>query len=152
MKQINSQSDLISMSSFAGPPYLRTGSSVCITLIRDPCICNRHNLCQTGSSYIHRRKPHQQCALNFIEQITRAHFLLLQPCQTSQTVGDFYDVIGRIGSISAFKVHPRRSPTIGDFYDGVNMKFACLGHRGCLILVFTCYQSLILSEFSILNL
>ena len=31
--------------------------------------------------------------------------------QTSQTVGDFYDVIGRIGSISTLKVHPRQSPT-----------------------------------------
>ena len=37
--------------------------------------------------------------------------------QPSKTVGDFYDVIGRIGSIFTMKVHPRRSLTVGDFYD-----------------------------------
>ena len=78
------------------------------------------------------------------------------PSQTCQTVGDFYDVIGRIGSISTFEgtVCPRRSsrsaiftmsvnmkfaclgrsPTSAIFTMSVNMKFACLGHRGCLIL------------------
>ena len=33
VKQVNSQSDLISMSIFAGPPYLTIRSSVCIILI-----------------------------------------------------------------------------------------------------------------------
>ena len=45
----------------------------------------------------------------------------------SQTVGDFYDVIGRIGSISTLKVHLRQSPTSAIFTMSVNMKFACLG-------------------------
>ena len=49
------------------------------------------------------------------------------PSQTSQTVCDFYDVIGRIGSISTLKVHPRQSPTSAIFRMSVNMKFACLG-------------------------
>ena len=78
VKQTNSQSDLISMLSFAGPSYLTVRSSVCIILIWDPCVCNLNNLCQTESSCI-RRKLHQQCALNFNEQIVRAYFLLLQP-------------------------------------------------------------------------
>ena len=76
VKQISSQSDLTSMSSFAGPSYLTVRSSLCIILIRDPCIFNLYNLCQTGSSYL-RRKPHQR-TLRFNEQITRTHFLLLQ--------------------------------------------------------------------------
>ena len=76
MKQIDSQSDLTSISSFARPSYLTVRSSVCVTSIWDPCIFNCYNLCQTGSSYL-RRKPHQ-CALRFNEQITRTHFLLLQ--------------------------------------------------------------------------
>ena len=67
MKQINNQSDLISMSGFAGLSYLTTWSSVCIILIWDLCICNLHNLCQTGYRY-RRRKPHQQRELNFNEQ------------------------------------------------------------------------------------
>ena len=86
--------------------------------------------------------------------------------QTSQTVGDFYDVIGRIGSISTLKIHPRQSPTSAIFTMSVNMKFACLGrsptigdfydeceHEICLSgtsvmldFVFACYQSLIFSE------
>ena len=77
VKQVNSQSDLISMSSFAGPSYLTIRSFVCIILIWDPCICNLCNLCQTGSNFT-LQKPHQ-CALNFTGQMTRAHFLLLQP-------------------------------------------------------------------------
>ena len=44
-----------------------------------------------------------------------------------QTVGDFYDVIGRVGSISTLKVHPRRSPTSAIFTVSVNIKFASLG-------------------------
>ena len=64
------------MSSFAGPSYLTVRSPLCVILIWDPCIFNLYNLCQTGSSYL-RRKP--QCALRFNEQITRTHFLLLQP-------------------------------------------------------------------------
>ena len=38
VKQTNSQSDLISMSNFAGPSYLTIRSSVYIILIWDPCI------------------------------------------------------------------------------------------------------------------
>ena len=88
------------------------------------------------------------------------------PSQASQTVGDFYDVIGTIGGISTLKVHPRRSPMSATFTISVNMKFACLGrsptigdfydeceHEICLSgtsamldFVFTCYQSLIFSE------
>ena len=41
--------------------------------------------------------------------------------QTSPTVGDFYDVIGRTGSISTLKVHPRRSPTSAILTINVNM-------------------------------
>ena len=77
VKQINSQTDLTSMSSFAGPSYLTVRSSLCIILVWDPCIFNLYNLCQTGSSYL-RRKPHQ-CAFRFSEQIIITHFLLLQP-------------------------------------------------------------------------
>ena len=62
VKQINSQSDLISMSSFADPSYLTIRPFVCIILIWYPCICNLHNLCQTESSYI-CQKPPQQWAL-----------------------------------------------------------------------------------------
>ena len=46
----------------------------------------------------------------------------------SQTVGDFYDVIRRIGSISTW-VHSRQSPTSAIFTVSVNMKFASLRHR-----------------------
>ena len=46
VKQINSQSDLIWMMSFAGPSYLTIRSSVYIILIWDPCIFNLYNLCQ----------------------------------------------------------------------------------------------------------
>ena len=35
----------------------------------------------------------------------------------SQTVGDFYDVIERIGSISTLKVLSQTVPDVGDFYD-----------------------------------
>ena len=35
---LNDQSDLILMSSFAGPSYLTIRSSVYVILIRDPCI------------------------------------------------------------------------------------------------------------------
>ena len=77
VKQVNSQSDLISMSSFAGPSYLTIRSCICIILIWDPCIFNLYNLCQTGFNYT-LQEPHQ-CALNFTEQITQGHFLLLQP-------------------------------------------------------------------------
>ena len=73
MKQSNCPSDLISMSSFAGKSYLTILSFVCIILITS--ICNLNNLCQTESSFI-SRKPHQQCVLNFNEQITRVQ---LQP-------------------------------------------------------------------------
>ena len=58
VKQINSHSDLISMSIFSVPSYLTIISSVCIILIWDPCICNLHNLWQTGSSYIRRKPDH----------------------------------------------------------------------------------------------
>ena len=77
VKQINSQSDLISMSSFTGPSYLTIKSSVCIIFNLRFCIFNLYNLCQIGSNYI-CRKP--QLALHFNEQMTRTrNFLLLQP-------------------------------------------------------------------------
>ena len=56
----------------------------------------------------------------------------------SQTVGDFYDVIGRIGSIFTLKVHSRQSPTSAVFTMSVNMKFArvCIGDAWvCLFLL-----------------
>ena len=65
VKQINSQSDLIWMTSFAGPSYLTVRSSVYIILMWDPWISNLYNLCQTGSNYI-RREP-QQYAVHFNE-------------------------------------------------------------------------------------
>ena len=88
------------------------------------------------------------------------------PSQTSQTVGDFYDVIGRIGSISTLKVLFQmvrevgdltmsvnikfaclgRSPTIGDFYDECEHEICLSGTSGMLDFVFTCYQSLIFSK------
>ena len=75
VKQINSQSDLTSISSFAGPSYFTVRSSLYTILIWDPCIFNLYNVYHTGSSLYLRRKPHQ-CALRFNEQITRTHFLL----------------------------------------------------------------------------
>ena len=65
MTQINSQSELISMSSLASPSYLTIRSSVYMILIWDPWIFNLYNLWQTGSSYI-GLKPHQ-CVLHFNE-------------------------------------------------------------------------------------
>ena len=75
VKQINSQSNLICMSSFAGPGYLTIRSSVYIVLIWDPYIFNLYNLWQTWyrCNYYMRRKP-DQYALYFSEQITRTHF------------------------------------------------------------------------------
>ena len=75
MTQINNQSDLISMSSIAGPSYLTIRSSVYMILISDPCIFNLSNLFQTGFSDI-CRKPHQ-CSLHFNEHMTSTQFLLL---------------------------------------------------------------------------
>ena len=72
VKQINSQSDLISMTNFAGPSQLTISSSAYIISISDYCIFNLHNLCQTRSNYL-RRKLYK-CALHFNEQITRTHF------------------------------------------------------------------------------
>ena len=59
----------------------------------------------------------------------------------SQTVGTFYDVTGRSGSISISKVLAifmmsgnkkfaclEQSPMVGDFTIIVNMKSSCLGH------------------------
>ena len=43
----------------------------------------------------------------------------------SQMVGDFYDVIGRTGSISALKVLSQTVPSVGEFYDECE-------HRICL--------------------
>ena len=77
VRQINSQADLTSMSSFYSPSYLTIRSFLYIILIWNPCIFNLYNLCQTGSSYL-GRKPHQ-CMLPFNEQVRRTHFLLLQP-------------------------------------------------------------------------
>ena len=65
-KQINSQSNLISMSNFAGPSYLTIISSVYIILIWDPCIFDLYNLCQIRSNYVHRTPD--QCALDFNEK------------------------------------------------------------------------------------
>ena len=62
VKQVNSQSDLISMSSFAGPFYLTVRSSVCIILIWDPCICNLYDPCQTGS-ILHTSETSPMCTL-----------------------------------------------------------------------------------------
>ena len=64
--ETNQRSDLIWMSSFAGPSYLTMRSSVYIILIWDPCIFNIYNLCQIRSSCI-RRKP-RQCGLHFNEK------------------------------------------------------------------------------------
>ena len=75
LKQVNNQSDLISMSSFAGPSYLTIRSSVRIILLWDPCICNIYNLCQTRSNYT-VQKPHQ-CALYFTEERTSFCYSLL---------------------------------------------------------------------------
>ena len=86
------------------------------------------------------------------------------PSQTSQTVGDFHDVIGRIGSISTLKVLSQTVPDVGDFYDECEHEIClygtvaddfydeceheiCLsGTSGMLDFVFICYQSLIFSE------
>ena len=71
--------------------------------------------------------------------------------QATQTVSDFYDVIGRIGKISTLKVHPQWSviftmnvnmkfvvrngrPRSGISTVSVNMKSTCLGHRGAWFL------------------
>ena len=75
-KQIDSQSNLISMLNFIGPSYLIIRSSVYTILILDPRIFNVYNLCQTGSTYI-RRKAHQ-FTVRFNEQITGIHLLLLK--------------------------------------------------------------------------
>ena len=77
VKQINSQSDLISMSSFAGPVLPHNQSSVYIILIRHPCMFNLYNVHQTRS-YCILGKLHQ-CALHFNEEITRTNLLQLQP-------------------------------------------------------------------------
>ena len=63
VKQINNQSDLIWISSFAGLSYLTIKSSVHIISIWDPRISNLHNLYQTGFNYI-SQEP-QQYALHF---------------------------------------------------------------------------------------
>ena len=88
------------------------------------------------------------------------------PSQTSQTVGNFYDVIGRIGSIYILKVLSQTVPDVGDFYDECVHKIACLGRSltigdfydeceheiclsgisGMLDFAFSCYQSLIFSK------
>ena len=74
VKQINSQSDSILMSSFA---YLTIRSSVCVSLIRDPCIFNLYDVYWTWSCCV-LEKLHQ-CALHFNDEITRTNFLQLQP-------------------------------------------------------------------------
>ena len=45
----------------------------------------------------------------------------------SQTVGDVYDVIARIGSISTLKIHPRWSPMSVIFTMSVNIKLPVWG-------------------------
>ena len=88
---------------------------------------------------------------------------LSTPSQTSQTIGHFYDVIGRIGSISILKVLSPTSaiitmsvnikfvclgssPTIGDFYNKCEHEICMSGTSGMLDFVFTCYQSLTFSK------
>ena len=66
------------------------------------------------------------------------------PSQTSQTVGDFYDVIGRIGSVSTLKILSQTFP--GDFYDECEHEICLSDTSGMFDLVFTCYQGLIFSE------
>ena len=58
------------------------------------------------------------------------------PSQTSQT-GDFYDVIGRIGSISTLKVLSQTVPDVGDFYDECEHEICLSGTSGMLDFVFT---------------
>ena len=101
VKQINSQSVLTSMSSFAGPSTVR--SSLYIILIRDPCIFNLYNLCQTGSSYL-RRKPHQY-ALRFNEQRTRTHFCY-SPLLGQFQLQLFYCGKGRQNFVSNVTLYP----------------------------------------------
>ena len=61
------------MSRFADPSYLTIRSSVYISLIWDPYIFNLYNLWRTRCIHI------RQFGLHFNEQITRTHFLVLQP-------------------------------------------------------------------------
>ena len=68
------------------------------------------------------------------------------PSQTSQMVGDFYDAIGRIGSISTLKVLSQKVPDVGDFYDECEHEICLSGTSGMLHFAFACYQSLIFSE------
>ena len=82
------------------------------------------------------------------------------PSQTSQTVGDFYDMIG---GISTLNVLSQTVPDVSDFYDESEHKIClsgtiegfydeceheiCLsGTSGMLDFVFTCYRSLIFSK------
>ena len=62
---------------FCRPVLPRNQSSTCIIRIWDLCILNLYSLWQSWSNYI-RKKPHQG-ALHIIKQITRTHFLQLQP-------------------------------------------------------------------------
>ena len=55
------------------------------------------------------------------------------PSQTSQTIGDFKDVIGRIGSISALKVLSQTVPDVGDFYDECEHEICLSGSSGMLV-------------------
>ena len=71
VKQINSQSNLTSMTSFAGPSYLTIKSSVYIILTWDSCLPN------LIVYYILAKLHH--CALHFNESITRTNLLQLQP-------------------------------------------------------------------------
>ena len=84
----------------------------------------------------------------------------------AQTVGDFYDVIRRIRSISTLKVLSQTVPDVGDVYDECEHEICLSGtvaddrdfydeceHEICLSVtsgmpdfVFNCYQSLIFSE------
>ena len=56
----------------------------------------------------------------------------------SQTVGGFYDVIGRIGSISTLKALSQTVPDVGDFYDECEHEISLSGTSGtfdCLYLL-----------------
>ena len=66
--------------------------------------------------------------------------------QTSQTVGDFYDVIRRNGSTSTLKVVIPDIPDVGDFSDECEHEIFLSGTSGMLGFAFSCYQNLIFSE------
>ena len=93
VKQINSQSNLTSMTSFAGPSYLTIRSYVYIILTWDSCLPNL-------IVYYILAKLHQ-CALHFNESITRTNLLQLQPSLLGQSQ------LKKQGSILLWKGPPK---------------------------------------------